>query len=135
MSAVGVSRPLYAAFEAAAACRLPPHRLRRFPPTDRRPSVSLLRPVRRTRPRGPAAALLAGALLAALLSPATHAAASPAAAPRAAADPPLTTPWTSQVSARNALPEYPRPQLTRDRWQNLNGSWQFAEATAGQAPP
>ncbi|GAA4629722.1 glycoside hydrolase family 2 [Actinoallomurus vinaceus] len=98
--------------------------------------MSLFRPVRRARPRGPAAAaLLAGTLIAALLSPATHAAANPAGAAPAAADPPLTTPWTSQVSARNALPEYPRPQLTRDRWQNLNGSWQFAEATAGQAPP
>ena len=24
------------------------------------------------------------------------------------------------------LPEYPRPQLVRDRWLNLNGSWQYA---------
>ncbi|HEX8605858.1 MAG TPA: glycoside hydrolase family 2, partial [Pseudoduganella sp.] len=22
--------------------------------------------------------------------------------------------------------EYPRPQLVRDNWQNLNGTWQFA---------
>ncbi|MEC3978528.1 LamG-like jellyroll fold domain-containing protein [Amycolatopsis sp. H20-H5] len=49
--------------------------------------------------------------------------------------PPLTTPWTNQVSPSNALPDYPRPQLTRDRWQNLNGVWQFAAATPGQAPP
>ncbi len=27
--------------------------------------------------------------------------------------PRLTTPWTDQVSPSNALPEYPRPQLTR----------------------
>jgi hypothetical protein len=27
--------------------------------------------------------------------------------------PRLSTPWTSQVSPTNALPEYPRPQLTR----------------------
>ena len=27
--------------------------------------------------------------------------------------PPLTTPWTDDVSPTNALPEYPRPQLTR----------------------
>jgi len=26
--------------------------------------------------------------------------------------PPLTTPWTNQVSLTNPLPEYPRPQLT-----------------------
>jgi hypothetical protein len=49
--------------------------------------------------------------------------------------PPLTTPWTSQVSPTNALPDYPRPQMTRDRWQNLNGVWQFAAATAGEKPP
>ena len=49
--------------------------------------------------------------------------------------PPLTTPWTGQVSPDNALPEYPRPQLTRARWQNLNGVWQFAGAAAGDAPP
>nr|WP_042181885.1 LamG-like jellyroll fold domain-containing protein [Kibdelosporangium sp. MJ126-NF4]CTQ88348.1 Beta-galactosidase (EC 3.2.1.23) [Kibdelosporangium sp. MJ126-NF4] len=49
--------------------------------------------------------------------------------------PPLTTPWTNQVGPDNALPEYPRPQLTRDRWQNLNGVWEFAGAKAGEAPP
>ena len=49
--------------------------------------------------------------------------------------PRLTTPWTDQVSPSNALPEYPRPQLTRARWQNLNGVWQFAGASAGEAPP
>ncbi|MEU2726203.1 PA14 domain-containing protein [Streptomyces griseoviridis] len=47
----------------------------------------------------------------------------------------LSTPWADDVSARNAHPEYPRPQLTRDDWQNLNGSWQFAAATAGERPP
>ena len=49
--------------------------------------------------------------------------------------PRLTTPWTDQVSPSNALPEYPRPQLTRARWQNLNGVWQFAGASAEEAPP
>ncbi|WP_433064210.1 AbfB domain-containing protein [Dactylosporangium sp. CS-033363] len=39
--------------------------------------------------------------------------------------PPLTTPWTSQVSTTNPLPEYPRPQMTRPDWQNLNGEWEF----------
>ena len=33
------------------------------------------------------------------------------------------------------MPEYPRPQLTRPRWQNLNGVWQFASAAAGETPP
>ncbi|WP_091437488.1 glycoside hydrolase family 2 protein [Geodermatophilus poikilotrophus] len=49
--------------------------------------------------------------------------------------PRLTTPWTGQVSPSNALPEYPRPQLTRASWQNLNGVWQFAGAAAGEVPP
>jgi Glycosyl hydrolases family 2, sugar binding domain/Glycosyl hydrolases family 2 len=47
----------------------------------------------------------------------------------------LTTPWTHRVSPGNALPEYPRPQLMRARWQNLDGVWQFAGASAGEAPP
>jgi hypothetical protein len=34
----------------------------------------------------------------------------------------ITTPWTSSA---DALPEYPRPQLTRAEWQSLNGTWQY----------
>ncbi|MCP2324046.1 hypothetical protein HDA40_002553 [Hamadaea flava] len=49
--------------------------------------------------------------------------------------PPLSTPWTSQVSLTNPLPEYPRPQLTRSDWQSLNGQWQFAHATGLTNPP
>ncbi|GAA2695710.1 MULTISPECIES: AbfB domain-containing protein [Actinosynnema] len=48
---------------------------------------------------------------------------------------PLTTPWTSQVSPTNALPEYPRPQLVRPDWQNLNGVWEFAGAANLNDPP
>ncbi|MFJ7996270.1 PA14 domain-containing protein [Streptomyces sp. NPDC096310] len=47
----------------------------------------------------------------------------------------LTTPWAKEVGPGNAHPEYPRPQLTRDAWQNLNGQWQFAAATKGEQPP
>lgn len=50
-------------------------------------------------------------------------------------EPPLSTPWTDQVSPENALPEYPRPQLTRKKWENLNGVWEFAGAAEGEAPP
>ncbi|TVT53771.1 glycoside hydrolase family 2 [Amycolatopsis rhizosphaerae] len=49
--------------------------------------------------------------------------------------PPLSTPWTADVSPSNALPEYPRPQLTRQKWQNLNGVWEFAKAGPGDAAP
>jgi hypothetical protein len=38
----------------------------------------------------------------------------------------LTTPWTGQVRADNPLPEYPRPQMVRARWTNLNGLWDYA---------
>ncbi len=42
------------------------------------------------------------------------------------ADNPLTTPWTGKVTAEHALPEYPRPQLVRPKWTNLNGLWDYA---------
>ena len=32
----------------------------------------------------------------------------------------------SEVTAENAWTEYPRPQLMRDNWQNLNGHWDYA---------
>ncbi|GAA2080053.1 glycoside hydrolase family 2 [Streptomyces albiaxialis] len=47
----------------------------------------------------------------------------------------LTTPWAKDVGPGNARPEYPRPQLKRDKWKNLNGTWQFAGAEKGERPP
>ena len=41
---------------------------------------------------------------------------------------PLITRWAKDVSPTNALPEYPRPQMVRKDWQNLNGLWHFAFA-------
>jgi hypothetical protein len=38
----------------------------------------------------------------------------------------LITPWGAEITPENAWTEYPRPQLTRDRWQNLNGEWDYA---------
>lgn len=38
----------------------------------------------------------------------------------------IPTRWAAEVSPSNALPEYPRPQLVRDAWQNLNGAWKYA---------
>ncbi|MCP2244248.1 PA14 domain-containing protein [Lentzea aerocolonigenes] len=46
----------------------------------------------------------------------------------------LRTPWGEKVDTRNPLPEYPRPQLEREKWLNLNGPWEFAGAKAGQQP-
>ncbi|MCW3464122.1 sugar-binding domain-containing protein [Chitinophaga nivalis] len=38
----------------------------------------------------------------------------------------IPTRWAAQVSPKNALPEYPRPQMVRQQWQNLNGLWDYA---------
>ena len=39
---------------------------------------------------------------------------------------PLKTRWAKEVSPENAHPEYPRPQMVRKEWLNLNGLWDFA---------
>ena len=45
----------------------------------------------------------------------------------------IPTRWAAQVTPANAWPEYPRPQLIRAQWQNLNGVWDYA-ITASTAP-
>ena len=39
---------------------------------------------------------------------------------------PLKTRWAKDVSPTKAHPEYPRPQMVRKDWLNLNGLWDFA---------
>ena len=39
---------------------------------------------------------------------------------------PLLTRWARDVSPERARPEYPRPQMVRREWLNLNGRWDFA---------
>ncbi len=51
------------------------------------------------------------------------------------ADGPLLTRWAKDVKPDKAWPEYPRPQLRRDAWLNLNGLWQFAFAKQDEQPP
>ena len=48
----------------------------------------------------------------------------------------IMTQWAKDVSPENALPEYPRPQMAREEWQNLNGLWEFGitPRTAGAKP-
>ena len=43
-----------------------------------------------------------------------------------AAEGPLKTRWAADVSPGKAHPEYPRPQLVRSDWMNLNGLWDLA---------
>ena len=74
------------------------------------------------RPIGPAIALF------------TLAAPSPAADWKPA-DAPLMTRWGKQVTPENAWAEYPRPQLVRQDWMNLNGLWDYAVVKKGAGKP
>ena len=38
---------------------------------------------------------------------------------------PLMTKWAKQVNSRKPLPDYPRPQMVRTEWMNLNGIWEY----------
>lgn len=42
----------------------------------------------------------------------------------------LMTRWANDVNPTNAHPEYPRPQLMRKQWLNLNGLWDYTIASA-----
>lgn len=46
----------------------------------------------------------------------------------------IMTKWAKQVSPENPLPEYPRPQMVRAEWQNLNGLWDYAIVPYGETP-
>ncbi len=48
---------------------------------------------------------------------------------------PLMTRWASEVDPSHCLPEYPRPQLVRSEWQNLNGLWDYAIRPDSSGPP
>lgn len=47
----------------------------------------------------------------------------------------IMTRWAKEVSPTNALPEYPRPQMVRKEWQNLNGLWDYAIRPQNQTLP
>ncbi len=48
---------------------------------------------------------------------------------------PLMTKWGKKVTPDNAWQEYPRPQLVRGDWQNLNGLWDYAITKKGDSQP
>src|SRR5438874_2290550 len=52
-------------------------------------------------------------------------------APWQPAQAPLMTRWAKDVKPYDTLREYPRPQLVRDQWMNLNGLWDFAIGPKG----
>src|SRR5262245_58371673 len=47
----------------------------------------------------------------------------------------IMTRWAADVNPRNPLPEYPRPQMERREWINLNGLWDYSiQPTNAPAP-
>ncbi len=51
------------------------------------------------------------------------------------AEGPLVTRWANDVSPEQVWPEYPRPQMQREQWHNLNGLWQYAIQPKEQEEP
>ncbi|QGH36005.1 DUF1349 domain-containing protein [Gracilibacillus salitolerans] len=47
----------------------------------------------------------------------------------------IASPWAEDIDKNNVLPEYPRPQMVRDDWVNLNGEWQFESASSDDSLP
>ncbi len=45
----------------------------------------------------------------------------------------LQTPWIPAEPC--PLPEYPRPQMTRPKWVNLNGLWEYTILPRSQEAP
>ncbi len=48
---------------------------------------------------------------------------------------PLFTRWSKTIDPAHVHAEYPRPQLQRAQWQNLNGLWQYAITPRDEARP
>jgi hypothetical protein len=48
---------------------------------------------------------------------------------------PLMTRWAKDVKADKPHAEYPRPQMRRERWLNLNGVWQLTFAPKDETAP
>jgi hypothetical protein len=59
----------------------------------------------------------------------------PAQAPSPIPSTRLKTKWAADVNPERPLPEYPRPQMERKQWVNLNGPWSYAIAAADAPRP
>lgn len=46
----------------------------------------------------------------------------------------MLTKWGAALDREHPLPEYPRPQLRRDSFLNLNGVWDYAVTASGDEP-
>jgi len=47
----------------------------------------------------------------------------------------IRTTWAENLDPNNVLAEYPRPQLERNEWMNLNGLWSYAVTDLTAAKP
>lgn len=47
----------------------------------------------------------------------------------------METRWTDQVKEKSPWDHYPRPQMVRGNWQNLNGLWEYAIRPKGESVP
>jgi hypothetical protein len=47
----------------------------------------------------------------------------------------VDTKWAEQIDPNNVLPEYPRPQMVRSEWINLNGLWEFSVGKSNDKVP
>ena len=46
----------------------------------------------------------------------------------------IITVWGENLDPADVLPEYPRPQMVREQWVNLNGLWEYAIAPIEAVP-
>jgi beta-galactosidase/beta-glucuronidase len=47
----------------------------------------------------------------------------------------IRTTWSEKIDPSNVWQEYPRPQMVRDNWKNLNGLWDYALTSKDQNNP
>ena len=47
----------------------------------------------------------------------------------------IMTKWAKELTPANAWDEYPRPQLQRENWTNLNGLWSYGMAATNADNP
>ena len=47
----------------------------------------------------------------------------------------IMTRWAKEITPENVWQEYPRPQMVREKWMNLNGLWDYAVTPKGSAKP
>ena len=43
---------------------------------------------------------------------------------------PIMTTWGENIDPENVWTEYPRPQMVRQEWLSLNGTWNFLKRTS-----